>query len=497
MPLRVFNYLTRALERFRPLPSERYAGESVRMVVGGPELRDHAHLGHARTYVALDVVVRYLRYCGYQVRHIRTYCDTGHPADGKKGGISAEALRADLGPTEVVESFLRSFDDDMDSLGVLRPNIAPRATCHISDTIAWIQSLIDRGYAYEADGNVTFSVERFPRYGELGRAIREEWGGDRVRDRSQGGDDLGDFRLWERVESPDALHWSSPWGQGAPARSIGCSVMAAKHLGPSFDIFGGDVEESTADFDREIALSEAHNEASFARYWLLVGSLRVNGKKMSRRWGNFLTIKDALRLYSPEAIRLFLLGTHYRSPLEFSRDAMQASQRGVNRLQRTAHMLQRRMRAALPSNGIGTAALADVASLEEYRRRFAAAMSADFNLPEALGVIVALVAEVDRALERGSQGVSLGTLSAMDKLLRDLAGGVLGLIPTDSASRLGGDLVADLVDYLLELRAQRREAKDWAGAEAICSRLRALGIAVSDGPFDTTWRLEQESLIRE
>jgi cysteinyl-tRNA synthetase len=488
MPLEVFNYLTRKPERFYPRSPQRHAREYVRMHVGGPRLRDHAHLGHARTYIAMDVVLRYLRDCGYQVRYIRSYWDAGHPTSGRRGR-SYEALGDGTSPMEVAEGLMLSFQDDMDSLGVVRPNITPRATCHVSETIAWIAALIDLGYAYEVEGNVYCSVDRLPRYGELGRSVLDVWEGDRVFDASQTRDNLTDFPLWERTDAADPTCWPSPWGDGRPGWSIGCSVMATKHLGPSLDIHGGDVEGRITDFDREIALSEAHNQVPFAHVWLLVGSLRVNGRKMSQSLGNFLTIKDALKLYSPEAIRHFVLSTHYRSPLEFSRDALQAAQRGVNRLHRTVHLLQRRMRAALPSNGAGTAALSSVSSLETYRARFRAAMDDDFNTPEAAAVIFDLNDEVSRTLERGGQEASLGTLSAMDKLLRDLAGGVLGLVPTDPVVPPAGDLVADLVDYLLALRVRCREAQDWAGAEAIAHRLDELGIAIADGPFDTTWRL--------
>lgn len=495
MSLRVYNYLTRSLDRLRPMSSALHASESVRVYVGGPTLHDHAHLGQARTYVVMDMVVRYLRHCGYQVRHIRGHCDAGHKLDSRGGRISHAALPEGMSPMELSESLIRSFEDDMDSLGVLRPNIAPRAACHVPDTIALIGALIDLGYAYESDGAVLFSVDRFPRYGELGRAILDAWEGSHAIDLSQERDPPRDFPLWERADAEDQLWWSSPWGKGYPGWYVGCSVMATRHLGPSFDIHGGGVEGCSAHFDREIALAETYNGAPFARCWLLVGSLCVKGRKMNQRLGNFLTIKDALKLYSPEAIRLFLLGAHYRGPLEFSRDGLQAAQRGVNRLLRTMHLLQRRMRAALPSYGAGTAALSNVSSLEAYRGRFRAAMDDDFNTPEAFGVIVSLVTEIDQILEHDGQEVSLGTLSAMDKLLRDLAGGVLGLIPTDPQSRLGGDLVVDLVEVLLALRAQCREAKDWAGAEAIYHRLSDLGISIVDGPVDTTWRLDQGRLV--
>ena len=390
MALRVFNYLTREIERFRPVDRE-----FVRMYVCGPTVYDHAHLGHAKTYIAMDTVVRYLRYRGYQVRHVRNFTDVGHILDTGEDRISKGARREGLSPMEVVETYIRSFQDDMDALSVLRPNIAPRATCHVPDIIAWVKDLIDLGYAYEVNGNVYFSVDAFADYGKLARRVVDELeAGSRVEVREEKRNPA-DFALWKSAEQGHVMRWSSPWGDGYPGWHIECSVMANKYLGKTFDIHGGGVENIFPHNDCEIAQSETHNGAPFANYWLLVGSLRVSGTKMSKSLGNFLTIKDALKLYSPEAIRYFVLTGHYRGPLDFNRDALQAAQRGVNRLHQTVLQLRRRMQAALPMDGAGTAALSDVASLEGYREGFVAAMDDDFNTPQALAVIFELVKEVE------------------------------------------------------------------------------------------------------
>ncbi len=484
MALRVFNYLTRNLERFRPADHE-----FVRMYVCGPTVYDHAHLGHAKTYIAMDTVIRYLRFRGYQVRHIRNFTDVGHILETGEDRVARGARRDGLSPMEVVETYIRSFQDDMDALGVLRPNIAPRATCHVPDIIAWVRDLIGLGYAYEVDGNVFFSVDSFPDYGRLGHQVVAELdAGHRVEVRDEKRNPA-DFSLWKAADPEHVMRWSSPWGEGYPGWHIECSVMANKYLGSTFDIHGGGVENIFPHNDCEIAQSEAHNGASYANYWLLVGSLRVNGTKMSKSLGNFLTIKDALKLYSPEAIRYFVSSSHYRGPQDFSRDALLSAQRGVNRLHQTILHLHRRMRAALPLDGAGTAALSDVASLEGYREGFMAAMDDDFNTPQALAVVFDLVKEVNRTLD-ASDVVSLGTLSAMDKLFRDLAGEVLGLVSPDLEARSGGDLVEGLVETLLGLRDQFREAKAWAEADAIRNRLEDLGVAIEDGPLDTTWRLK-------
>lgn len=484
MALKVYNYLTRKLERFRPADRER-----VRMYVCGPTVYDHAHLGHAKTYVSMDVIVRYLLYRGYQVHYVRNLTDVGHILDSGEDRIARGARRDGISPQEVVETYIRSFQDDMDALGVLRPNISPRAACHIPEIITWVQDLIDRGYAYEVAGNVYFSVEQCPDYGKLARRkVDELQAGARVAVREEKRHPA-DFALWKLAEPHHIMRWPSPWGEGYPGWHIECSVMAHKYLGPTFDIHGGGVENVFPHNDCEIAQSEAHNHAAMANYWLLVGSLRVNGSKMSKSLGNFLTIKDALRLYSPEALRYFVLSSHYRGPVDFSREALQAAQRGINRFHLTVQQLRHRIQDALPAEGAGTAALAEVASLEDYREGFREAMDEDFNTPQALAILFELVKEVNSALD-GRRQVSFGTLSTMDKLLRDLAGTVLGMLPDDLESRMGGRIVGGLVNYLLELRGEFREAKEWERADAMRRRLDELGIMIEDGPLDTTWHLK-------
>ena len=481
MALKVFNYLNREVQRFKPLHPEQ-----VSLYACGPTVYDHAHLGHAKTYVAMDVIVRYLRYLGYNVRYVRNLTDVGHLLDTGEDRISRGARRERVEPMELVETYINSFNDDMDALGVIRPNIAPRATCHVLEIIGWVEDLISRGYAYESDGNVYFSVEKFPEYGKLSkRRVDEQQAGARVEVREEKRHPA-DFALWKRAEPEHILRWPSPWGEGYPGWHIECSVMANKYLGTTFDIHGGGLENMFPHNDCEIAQAEARNDAPFANYWLLVGSLTVNGVKMSKSLGNFLTIKDALSLYSAEAIRYFILSSHYRGPVDFSRDALQAAQRGVNRLHNTVRKLRYAMRDAAMS--AGTAVLAQVGSLDDYREDFQVAMDDDFNTPQALATLFEFVKEVNRQLDENPHQ-AMGTLAAMDRIFRDLGGRVLGIVPDNLEEREGGPAVAGLVEYLLELRQEAREAREWHRADAIRSRLTELGILIEDGPDDTTWRL--------
>lgn len=481
MALKVYNYLSREVERFKPIQPER-----VNLYVCGPTVYDHSHLGHAKTYIAMDMIVRYLQYRGYKVRHVRNLTDVGHLTQTGEDRITKGARRERVEPMELVETYINSFNDDMDALGVLRPNIAPRATCHVPEIITWVQDLLDHDYAYEADGNVYFAVEKFPEYGKLSnRQVDELQAGARVEVREDKRNPA-DFALWKRAEPEHIMRWPSPWGEGYPGWHIECSVMSTKYLGKTFDIHGGGLENIFPHNECEIAQAEARHGVPFANYWLLVGSLTVNGVKMSKSLGNFLTIKDALNLYSPEAIRYFMLSSHYRGPVDFSRDALQAAQRGVNRLHNTIHKLRYTMRNTVEA--AGTAVLSQVGSLEDYREDFLAAMDDDFNTPQALGILFDLVKEVNRHLDDTTH-YAMGTLAAMDRIFHDLAGGVLGIVPNNLKSQENEHIVDELVKYLVELRQEYRESRDWSKADAIRSRMAELGILIEDGPDDTTWRL--------
>ncbi len=482
MALQIYNYLTRELEVFKPLEPER-----VGMYVCGPTVYDHSHLGHAKLYVEMDIIVRYLNYTGYQVRHVRNLTDVGHLLDSGEDRISRGARRHRLEPMEVVETYMNSFFTDMDALGVLRPNISPRPTCHIPEIIQWVQGLQDRGYAYEANGNVYFSVEDFDEYGKLShRDVNDMVAGARVAVREEKRHPA-DFALWKKAEPEHLMRWPSPWGEGYPGWHIECSVMSTKYLGQPYDIHGGGLENMFPHNDGEIAQAEAYCQGPYANYWILVGSLTVNGVKMSKSLGNFLTIQDALEIYTPEAIRYFILSSHYRGPMDFSREALQAAQRGVNRLHNTVRSLRRKLQG-VPSGG--TAILADVSSLEDYREAFEEAMNEDFNTPQALAVLFDFVKEVNRYLDT-TEEPSMGSLAAMDRIFQDLGQDVLGIVP-DSLTATEGreELVNGLIDLIVELREEYREEKAWERADAIRRELAELGVVLADNPDGTAWQLK-------
>jgi len=482
MGLKIFNYMTREKEPFEPL-EKGYVG----MYACGPTVQDYAHLGHAKTYVALDVIVRYLRYKDYKLRYVQNITDVGHLLDTGEDRILRKAKLERIEPMELAETYTRSYFQDMDALGVTRPDISPRASGHIIEQIEVIKTLLEKDYAYETEeGNVYFSVEAFEDYGKLSRRNVEELeSGARVEVREEK-QHPADFALWKHAEPEHILRWPSPWGWGYPGWHIECTAMAIKYLGETFDIHGGGIDNIFPHNDCEIAQSEAATGKPFARYWVLTGSLTVNDVKMSKSLGNFITIKEALKLYSPEAIRLFILSSHYRSPVDFSRDAILAAESGVKRLHNTARRLRKRMGKIIPS---GTAILSDIGNLMPFMDRFMEAMDDDFNTPQAIAALFDLNKEVNQLL--GSERtLTQGTLAAIHDIYLELGGEILGIIPEDMSQEVDDELAEGLMEIILDIREHYRETKNWEQADMLRSKLSELGVAIKDRPEGPVWQLE-------
>jgi cysteinyl-tRNA synthetase len=482
MTLKVYNYMTRQKEEFKPLHEGR-----VGIYVCGLTVYDHAHIGHAKAYVSFDVVVRYLRYLGYKVRYVQNITDVGHLTDDADEGedkIGRKARLEQLEPMEVAEYYTRSYFEDMDALNVTRPDISPRASGHVPEQIELAQTLIEKGYAYEANGSVFFSVESFPEYGKLsGRKVDELEEGARVQvnpDKRH----PADFAVWRAASPEHLMRWKSPWGEGYPGWHAECSVMAAKYLGLPFDIHGGGLENIFPHNESEIAQSEAAYGVEFARYWLLNNMVTVDGIKMGKSLGNFVTIKDALQRHEPMAIRFFILSSHYRSPTDFSEAALEAASKGLERLYGAVKLVRDRLDTAEDSGA--DAAFQKV--MDEHEARFIEAMDDDFNTPQALAALFDLTRDVNTLLN-SEEPVSRGTLEAIDGLYRELGGDVLGIIPDQLPEEAGAGLEDALVQILIDLRQEFRQAKDWAKADAIRDRLAEVGIALEDGPDGTRWRL--------
>jgi cysteinyl-tRNA synthetase len=481
MALKVYNTLTRQREEFAPL----HPG-FVGIYVCGPTVYDHAHIGHAKGYISFDIVVRYLRYLGYRVRYVQNITDVGHLTDDADEGedkILQRAAREEVQPMELVETFMRSYFEDMDALNVGRPDISPRASGHIPEQIELTQALLERGFAYEVDGSVYFSVESFPEYGKLsGRRVEELEEGARVAVNPEKRNPA-DFALWKRAEPGHILHWPSPWGWGYPGWHLECSAMAMKYLGQTVDIRGGGLENIFPHNECEIAQSEAATGKPFAKYWLHWNMVTVDGVKMGKSLGNFTTIKQALQKYSPLAIRFFILTSHYRSPLDFGEEALNGAARGLERLHGTVRLVRAQLQTAPP--GDTSPVLEDM--LSQRKAQFLEAMDDDFNTATAIGILFDLNREVN-ALLHGESPVTQGTLAAVDALYRELGGQILGIIP-EEMEELAGGLEVPLIETLIEVRRKLREDRQWELSDNIRDRMSGLGITLEDRPDGTTWRL--------
>lgn len=482
MPLRIFNVLGREKQEFVPLePGHVY------MYVCGPTVYDDPHIGHAKTYTAFDVVVRYLRHTGYQVLYVQNITDVGHLLDTGEDRILRKAAQTQSKPMQIVEKYTKSYFDAMDALGVKRPDISPRASGHIPEQIKMIEKLLEKGYAYVANGSVYFDVSKDPDYGKLSnRRIQEQEAGTReaVRGEKRNPED---FALWKKADPEHILRWDSPWGEGFPGWHIECSAMALKYLGPTFDIHGGGVDNIFPHNESEIAQSECANEAPFARYWMLVGSLTVNGIKMSKSLGNFITISDALKSYRPEVIRTFMLSVHYSNPVDYTTDAMDAAARGWERMYNAVRLVRRAMNTAPESGADGNGFMDKV---EKTLADFSAAMDDDFNTPIAIAALQELTREVNSLLNSGTT-VSLPVLNAIHEAYNSLGGNILGIVPPDDGETGGSaQREAALIELLINMRAQARANKNYAESDRIRDELAKIGVILEDRPDGTVWKVE-------
>ena len=480
MALQVYNTLTRTKEEFIPLTPG-----VVRVYVCGPTVYGDSHLGHAKSYVSFDVIVRYLRFLGYRVLYVQNITDVGHLTDDADEGedkIERQSREDRVHPMQLVETFTRSYFEDMDALGVVRPDISPRATAHIQEQLAMIQALVDKGVAYEANGSVYFAVSAFPGYGKLsGRSVEELESGTRIGANPEKRHPA-DFALWKRAEPEHIMRWSSPWGEGYPGWHIECSAMATKYLGESFDMHGGGLENQFPHHECEIAQSESLSGQPFVRYWLHNNMVTVDGRKMGKSLGNFITLKDAFRRWSPQAVRFFILQSHYRSTLDFSDEAVEAASRGLEKL----NEMVRRLRSGADEGG--DQVQREGLNLEPFTHAFQEAMDDDFNTSRAVAVLFDLARAVNQHLDEFGPGSSR-EVDAVMGWYRDHAGTVLGLeLGASGALETDDTLQADLIQALIEIRQELRREKQWQLADGVRKRLEEIGVVLEDKRGETSWK---------
>jgi len=461
MTLHVQNTLTRRLEPFTPLEDK-----VVRMYVCGPTVYDHAHIGHAMSAIVFDVMRRYLEYTGYRVVHVMNFTDV----DDK---IINRARELNVDPLDLAQRYIDEWFGHIRELNLLPAHYYPRVSLIIPQIIEMVNGLVEKGYAYEVDGDVYFRVRKFPDYGKLsGRALEEALAGTRVAIDERKEDPL-DFALWKAAK-PGEPWWDSPWGPGRPGWHIECSAMVLYFLGPQIDIHGGGTDLIFPHHENEIAQSEAYTgKKPFARYWLHNGMLQLRGEKMSKSLGNLVTVEEFLQDHEADVFRMLVLSSHYRKPLGYDDQAVADAERALQRLRGG-------LRPAVGTLTEGEAVDALKDQVEAAREGFRSAMDDDFNTAGALGHIFTLVRSINTARDAGVGGAPFAEAQAT---LRELTA-VLGL---ELHAERGGAEAAPFVELLVEVRSALRKEKQWALADMVRERLSALGVTLEDGPQGTEW----------
>lgn len=483
--MKIYNTLTGRKEEFVPLIPNK-----VRIYACGVTVYDHCHIGHARNAVVFDVIRRYLRYKGFEVTYVRNFTDI----DDK---IINRAKQEGSTWDEVARKFTDEYYKDMDRLGVARADVEPKATEHIEEMINIVKGLIDKGYAYEVDGNVYFSVDTFPEYGKLSKRDKEEMmAGARVEVDERKKKAL-DFALWKKSKEGEPS-WESPWGLGRPGWHIECTAMSIKHLGESFDIHGGGADLLFPHHENEIAQSEAFTGKPFARYWIHNGFITIDKEKMSKSLGNFFTIKEVLDKFDPETVRFFLLSTHYRSPIEFSDEQLRESENSIDRYYTTVirinDFLEKKemVREELSSAGIIFKEL-----LFPFREKFEEAMNDDFNTALALGHTFELIREANRFLDSKPSEWKDKELLLKTKDLLSEAGNILNIFNKNpyewylSLMKIKniGLSEKEILERIKE-RQEARKRKDWKFADKIRKELEGKGIILEDKRDGTDWKVK-------
>ena len=458
--IKMYNTMTRKKEVFKPMHENR-----VKMFVCGPTVYDNSHIGHARTYIAFDVIARYLKYRGFSVFYMQNITDV----DDK---ILKRAAETGAEPLALARKFEKKYLKNMKDMGVENVNLYARATDHMPEIIGQIKALIERGFAYETQNGVYFDESQFVDFGKLSNRKVEDLTVHRIGPDSEKRNP-GDFALWKKRDGSE-LSWDSPWGRGRPGWHIEDTAITETYFGPRYDIHGGGLDLIFPHHEAEIAQMEAASgEKPMVRYWMHTGFLNVKGEKMSKSLGNFITIKELLEDYSPEVFRFFVLSTHYRSPIDFSHEILEQSKHSLQRVYKFAEILDESMGEAPKS-----------VESDEYEKivvdtkeKFFEAMDNDFNTPLALSSLFDLVRDVNRGIN--DEKISKTVLKSVKNFLAE-AGEILGFDFSRKASKANGDITDGLTDILVDVRQKLRENKEWELADEIRSRLKDLNIVLED-----------------
>ena len=484
--LYIYNTLTRKKEQFIPLHEDR-----VGMYVCGPTVYSDVHLGNCRTFISFDLIYRYLLFLGYKVRYVRNITDAGHLEGDRDEGDDKFAKKAkleQLEPMEIVQRYTVGFHDVLNVFNTLPPSIEPTATGHISEQIEMVKAILESGYAYEIDGTVYFDVEKYNKdlpYGiltnrkleDLLEGTRELGGQDEKKGRL-------DFALWIKAKPETLMQWPSPWGWGFPGWHIECSAMSTKYLGATFDIHGGGMDLQATHHTNEIAQSQACNHVAPVKYWMHTNMLTVNGVRMSKSAGNGFLPKELFtgahplleRGYSPMTVRFFMAQSHYRSTLDFSNEALQASEKGFERLMDGYARLQKLQASATSS-----------VETSNLRSKCEEAMNDDFNTPIAIAHLFDALKAIN-LIHDGKETISAKDLKELKSVFKVFIEDVLGL-KSEVATSGGSEAYKGAVDLLLNMRLEAKQNKDWATSDKIRNELTALGFEIKDTKDGFEWKI--------
>lgn len=486
-PLTVYNTLSRQKENFVPLNAP-----FVGLYSCGPTVYGDGHLGHGRAAITFDIVFRYLSYLGYKVRYVRNITDVGHlenDADEGEDKIAKKARLEQLEPMEIVQYYTKRYHKAVELLNTLPPSIEPSASGHIIEQIQMVEQIIKNGFAYEVNGSVYFNVPKYAEsyhYGELsGRNIDDMLSVSRELEGTDEKQHSADFALWKKAGPQHIMRWPSPWGEGFPGWHLECSAMSAKYLGEYFDIHGGGMDLQFPHHEAEIAQSKACNKHTPAKYWLHNNMITINGKKMGKSLGNFITLDEFFtgshdlleKAYDPMTIRFFILQAHYRSTLDFGNEALQAAEKGLQRIQNAWKTLDQLVSTS-STNGL---------DLQTFKTDCEAAMNDDFNTPMLIAHLSEAVKFIN-SVKAGSATISEIDLKDLQEFYTAMVGDVLGILPgTDNA---GSDLTNQLMDTILKLRGEAKNRKDFGTSDFIRDELKGLNINVKDTKEGVVWEIE-------
>lgn len=485
-PLTIYNTMSRRKERFEPL-NPPFVG----LYACGPTVYGDAHLGHARQAVTFDILYRYLEHLGYRVRYVRNITDVGHlenDADEGEDKIAKKARLTNTEPMEVVQYYMNAYHRNMDQLNVRRPSIEPRASGHIIEQTQLVQQILDAGLAYETNGSVYFDVEKYSHthhYGKLsGRRIEDLISNTRELEGQSEKRNPLDFALWKKAEPSHIMRWPSPWGEGFPGWHLECSVMSTRYLGEKFDIHGGGLDLLFPHHECEIAQNVASHGEESVRYWMHNNMITINGKKMGRSLGNFITLDQVFsgdhdlleHAYDPMAIRFFILQAHYRSTLDFSNEALQASEKGLKKLFAAMDQLN-----TLKPSGNGSV------SVQPLKDACAEIMNDDLNTP----VLIAHLFDIAKTVQQiklGNESIDAPNLAVLKEIFAGYVVDVLGLEPPREQQ---GDLelTSNLLDTILQIRLEAKKRKDFETADRIRDALNALAIEIKDRKDGFDWEI--------